>query len=80
MIDGLLKMRKAETVAHGATGTTEELAEVLERRLPQLQALLIACEPIWQTSRLVVPLKAPDEPTAHQRAWSFVGPPPTRSR
>jgi WD40 repeat protein/energy-coupling factor transporter ATP-binding protein EcfA2 len=78
-IDGLLEMRKAETVAHGATGTADALAAVLERREPQLAALLERLAPIWEAARLVVPLAAPedDEP---QRAWLLMGDTPSRGR
>ncbi|MBW2528835.1 MAG: hypothetical protein JRI23_31960, partial [Deltaproteobacteria bacterium] len=60
VLDGLLEMRKAETVAHGATGSAQAIQEVLERREPQLAALLERFDPIWDEARLVVPL-APDD-------------------
>jgi hypothetical protein len=33
-LDGLLEMRKSETVAHGATGDDEALDDLLLRRMP----------------------------------------------
>jgi hypothetical protein len=42
LVDELLAMRKSETVAHGASGTKAAIAEILERRVPQLAKVLVA--------------------------------------
>ena len=55
VIDGLLEMRKAETVAHGATGSADAIAQVLARREPQLQELLKTLAPLFE-AKLVVPI------------------------
>lgn len=60
-IDGLLKMRKLETVAHGATGGVAGIEDVLRRRLPQLSTLLTMTEPMWEHVRLVVPGEAAEQ-------------------
>ena len=70
-IDGLLDMRKSETVAHGATGSADAIREVLDRREPQLAELLRRFEPIWTAYRLLVPLPLPaaaDDAAAHDPA------------
>jgi WD40 repeat protein len=59
VVDGLLEMRKSETVAHGATGGTGAIEAVLERRMPQLEALLEMFDPLWESARLVVPADTP---------------------
>ena len=79
LIDGLLEMRRTETVAHGGTGAGAEIDEVLARRMPQLEELLTKLGPMWVAYRLVVPLAAVDaEPC--QRAWLLMGGPPARGR
>lgn len=55
-VDGLLEMRKSETVAHGATGGAGAITDVLKRRIPQLAMLLEQFEPVWLGARLVVPV------------------------
>lgn len=72
-IDGLLEMRKAETVAHGATGSSDAILAVLQRREPQLDALLAAFAPVWQESELVVPLARPEADDEPQMAWRLRG-------
>jgi hypothetical protein len=54
-VDGLLEMRRAETVAHGATGDGAALEALLERRGPQLAALLGELEGAWEGLVLAVP-------------------------
>src|SRR5207237_274242 len=61
LVDELLAMRKSETVAHGASGTKAVIAEILERRVPQLAKMLAALEPLWAKARLVVPLATPED-------------------
>jgi WD40 repeat protein len=78
LIDGLLQMRKAETVAHGAVGDRDEILEVMKTRLPQLEELLEAFEPVWRERPLVVPLSAEEHPRERQRAWSLTGYTPGR--
>ena len=56
LLDGLLEMRKAETVAHGATGSADAIKKVLERREPQLAALLTTLSPLLVDLQLVVPV------------------------
>lgn len=73
VIDGLLEMRKAETVAHGATGSRDAIVAVLKRREPQLEALLAAFAPVWQQGELVVPLAKPDAEDEPQLAWRLMG-------
>lgn len=79
-IDGLLEMRKSETVAHGATGRGAALAEVLARREPQLDELLARLSPAWRAARLVVPLAQPDETGDEQSAWLLHGYTPARGK
>jgi hypothetical protein len=55
-VDQLLEMRRSETVAHGPTGDADEVARVLDRRLPALEQLLAALGPLWERYRLAVPL------------------------
>ena len=80
LVDELLLMRKAETVAHGASGTKEALGEILERRVPQLARLLELTDPLWEKARLVVPLALPDDDAEPQRAWLLMGSTPPRGR
>ena len=70
-VDGLLTMRRTETVAHGGTGNEAELTERLERRIPQLIALLESSEEVWSGLRLVVPRTA-------SGGWSLMGCTPPR--
>ncbi len=56
VIDELLVMRKAETVAHGATGSRRELGAILAKRLPQLGELLELTDALWERARVVRPL------------------------
>ena len=79
-IDGLLEMRKSETVAHGGTGRGDALGEVLARREPQLEQLLLELAPIWRGARLVLPLAHPEEATTPQSAWSLMGYAPARGK
>lgn len=79
LIDELLLMRKAETVAHGATGTKAALSEILAKRVPQLARLLELLDPLWQKARLVAPL-APGEDGEPQRALLLMGDTPPRGR
>jgi WD40 repeat protein len=78
-LDGLLEMRKIETVAHGSSGDEEEVRAVLERRVPQLQALLELHAPLWERLHLVAPLARPSDGLV-QRAWRLVGYTPGRGR
>lgn len=78
LVDGLLAMRKAETVAHGATGDQAELTAILERRQPQLEALLTRFDALWDEARLVLPL--PSTQGEPQRAWLLMGDTPSRGR
>ncbi len=81
LLDALLKMRRTETVAHGATGGEASIHQILERRVPQLASLLSALDPLWSDRRLVLPLAMPmpDDATA-QRAWLLAGCTPPRGR
>lgn len=79
LLDGLLEMRRVETVAHGGSGGADAIAEVLARRMPQLERLLALFAPMWERARLVVPLSPPDAAEA-QRAWSLMGDTPPRGR
>ncbi len=56
LFDELLVMRKSETVAHGATGTRDAIAEILERRMPQLERVLDLLAPAWVRARFACPL------------------------
>jgi WD40 repeat protein len=76
-IDGLLEMRKAETVAHGASGDAEDIAEILARREPQLYALLEAIAPLWAACELVVPQAMEGE---RQACWSLMRDTPPRRK
>ncbi len=78
-LDALLKMRKAETVAHGATGDVSELHGLLAQRLPQLAQLLEALEGLWAEHTLVVPLSGVNE-EGPQGAWRLMGTTPIRGR
>lgn len=70
LCDALLAMRRCETVAHGGTGDAGDLEAVLQRRIPQLEALLVASAPLWRAVRLVVA----DEPRGgRQRARLLAG-------
>jgi len=80
LIEGLLGMRKAETVAHGATGDVEDLEILLAARLPQLASALELLEPLWSRVQLAVPLSRPREGNAVQRAWRLTGQTPHRGR
>ena len=77
--DGLLEMRRVETVAHGGTGGAAEIEAVLARRLPQLGAVLDRLGAVWAQYRLAVPLARP-EPGRTQRAWLLIGETPARAR
>ena len=79
LLDGLMTMRKEETVAHGESGDDADLVKILEIRVPQLQRLLEALDPLWSARRLVVPLARP-QPTDEQLAWLFIGDTPGRGR
>lgn len=79
-LDGLLGMRKSETVAHGATGEIDELEVVLQRRVPELRTLLEALRPMLQRAQLAIPLSRPDDTEAVQRAWRLGGCTPPRGR
>jgi energy-coupling factor transporter ATP-binding protein EcfA2 len=70
---GLLEMRKSETIAHGKTGDTPEVIAFLEDRLPQVDWLLQALDPIWGGARLVVPRTRPDAAEDQQRAFDMTG-------
>jgi WD40 repeat protein/formylglycine-generating enzyme required for sulfatase activity len=76
--EGLLALRRSETVAHGATGDEPEIRKVLARRLPQLEAFLAAQRSLWREARLVAPLASPGSAEEQQRAWLLVGPTPAR--
>lgn len=78
LIDGLLEMRRVETVAHGGSGGAGAIAEVLARRGPQLERLLGLFAPMWARARLAVPLAVSATPGEPQRAWSLVGDTPPR--
>jgi WD40 repeat protein/energy-coupling factor transporter ATP-binding protein EcfA2 len=80
LVDELLAMRKSETVAHGASGTKAAIAEILERRVPQLARLLALLAPVWDKARLVVPLAKPDDDAEPQAAWLLMGDTPARGR
>ena len=80
LIDALLGMRKAETVAHGATGEADDIEEVLQRRMPQLADLLELLRPLWQRVQLAVPLSSPANADEAQRAWRLAGQTPHRGR
>ena len=80
VLDGLLAMRKAQTVAHGTAGDPKELVAVLAERLPQLQVLIEAFEPLWEQFRLVVPLAPSTHEGERQRAWALYGDTPGRGR
>ncbi len=80
VLDGLLAMRKSETVAHGATGDAEELSAVLSKRLPQLVRLLESLGPLWERIQLVVPLSVPSGETQTQSTWRLAGVTPNRGR
>lgn len=79
-IDGLLEMRKSETIAHGATGAGADLEAVLARRAPQLDELLASFGAVWDAARLVVPLSAPGDDDASQPAWLLSGYTPPRGK
>ena len=79
-IDGLLEMRKSETVAHGATGAGADLEVVLARRQPQLDDVLGAFDPVWNAARLVVPLSTPEVDSDTQPAWLLAGYTPPRGK
>lgn len=55
LIDELLVMRKAETVAHGATGSRDDLERILDKRVPQLGELLALTDPLWTQLSVVMP-------------------------
>ncbi|MFO0586481.1 MAG: hypothetical protein U0441_03015 [Polyangiaceae bacterium] len=80
LIDELLAMRKSETVAHGASGTKAAIAEILERRVPQLARLLTLLDALWHKARLVVPLAKPEDDSAPQPAWLLAGDTPARGK
>ncbi|MEZ4301557.1 MAG: hypothetical protein R3B70_41870, partial [Polyangiaceae bacterium] len=80
LIDELLAMRKSETVAHGASGTKAAIAEILDRRVPQLAKMLALLEPLWTRARLVVPLAKPEDDDAPQPAWLLMGDTPARGK
>jgi len=80
LVDELLAMRKSETVAHGASGTKAAIAEILERRVPQLAKLLALLEPMWTKARLVVPLAKPEDDAEAQAAWLLLGDTPARGK
>ena len=63
LVDALLVMRKSETVAHGATGSREDLERILDTRIPQLGELLAMTQPLWDRLRVVLPAAA--GPIAH---------------
>jgi WD40 repeat protein len=71
--NGLLEMRKSETVAHGKTGDEADVTAFLDTRVPQLVWLLERLDEIWKTVRLVVPLSRPDVPEDRQRAFDITG-------
>ena len=74
-VDGLLAMRKAETVAHGATGGADAIREVLARRVPQLGTLLRLFEPLWEQARLVLPVVESAGEAASESAGDPAGDP-----
>ncbi|MDP6946430.1 MAG: hypothetical protein QF464_19940, partial [Myxococcota bacterium] len=80
LLDSLLAMRKSETVAHGAAGDEDDLAQVLAARVPALEALLETVEPLWEALRLVVPLSQPVDASERQRAWDLTGVTTARGR
>ncbi|MEC7983551.1 MAG: hypothetical protein VX278_00220, partial [Myxococcota bacterium] len=80
LIDQLLKMRKSETVAHGASGDQTSLQEIISTRLPQLETLLTKCESLWSRIQFVVPLGQPMDGEERQRAWSLKGPSARKGR
>lgn len=80
-LDGLLGMRKRETVAHGTTGTEFEAKAIVAERMPLLVELLEGLSPLWSEARTVVPLERPsDGSSTRQRAWLLHGPTPPRGR
>lgn len=80
LVDELLAMRKSETVAHGASGTKAAIAEILERRVPQLAKVLELLSPLWSRARLVVPLATPETGDEPQAAWLLMGDTPARGK
>ena len=70
---GLLEMRKSETIAHGKTGDASMVFAFLEERLPQVDWLLRALNPIWAGARLVVPRARPDAVEELQQAFDMNG-------
>ena len=80
LVDELLAMRKSETVAHGASGTKAAIAEILERRVPQLAKVLSMLQPLWAKARLVVPLAKPEADEERQAAWLLMGDTPARGK
>ncbi len=71
--DGLLRMRRSETIAHGRAGETPEILAILNERVPQTAWLLGALEPIWKAARLVVPTAVPEDGRERQRALDITG-------
>jgi hypothetical protein len=53
--DELLVMRKSETVAHGASGTRDELDAIVTRRIPQLERTFALTSALWSSLGLVAP-------------------------
>lgn len=66
-------MRRAETVAHGATGDADEIEELLEVHIPQLEKFLQLIEPVLTARLLVVP-------THEEVALRLAGATPHRGR
>jgi hypothetical protein len=74
----LLVMRKSETVAHGASGTRDELDAIVSRRLPQLDRTFALTSAVWSALSLACPReRAAGEPP---RAALLVGPTPSSGR
>ena len=80
LVDELLKMRKSETVAHGASGDDDSLEDILRKRRPQLEEMLEYLMPLWKQIHLVVPLVQPIDDEERQRAWSLRGVTQNRGR
>lgn len=78
-VDGLLKMRRTETVAHGGTGGADEIQTVLARRIPQLEAILDALGTVWDAYRPVSPLSRSVSGQA-PIAWLLTGDTPAHGR
>lgn len=80
LIDGLLEMRKSETIAHGGSGDAPELHAILSARVPQLGSFLEALDVLWASHRLVATLSRPEPGDERQSAWLLQGTTPSRGK